>query len=191
MYRWLRNIHLYLGLFSLPLVLAYGVSSVQMSHGSWFKMKPAIGETEVTVPPDRATEGRGLARELMDRYGLRGDLQQVQPTASGFSLRIGRLGTFYQIDYSRESGKAKVRTTVAPFMGMLNRIHHVSGLWHDFLPMNLWGALVSIVSAGLVLLGLTGIYLWFHDHEERTIGALLLGLNLAYCLTLMVLMRTA
>ncbi len=191
MYRWLRNIHLYLGLFSMPLVLTYGVSSVQMAHGSWFKIKPAIVEMEVAVQPERATDGRALARELMDRYGLRGDLQQVQPTASGFSLRIGRLGTFYQVNYSRKTGKASVRTTVAPFMGMLNRIHHVSGFWHDFTPLNLWGALVGIVSTGLILLGLTGLYLWFHDHEERKVGAVLLALNLAYCVTLMVLMRIA
>ncbi len=191
MYRWFRNIHLYLGLFSILLVLTYGVSSVQMAHGSWFEIKPATVEMEVAIQPDRATEGRALARELMDRYSLRGELQQVQPTASGLSLRIGRLGTSYQVNYSRKTGKARVRTTVAPFMGMLNRIHHVSGLWHDFLPLNLWGALVGIVSAGLILLALTGLYLWFYYHEERKIGAALLALNLAYSLTLLVLIRMA
>jgi hypothetical protein len=51
---------------------------------------------------------------------------------------------------------------------------------------DVWGMSALIVSIAFALLGLTGIYLWFHFHKERKIGAILLGLNLAYSLGLIV-----
>ena len=42
MYRYLRNTHLFLGLFCCLFVLMYGVSSVQMSHNTWFPSRPSV-----------------------------------------------------------------------------------------------------------------------------------------------------
>ena len=36
-------------------------------------------------------------------------------------------------------------------MGMLDRLHHVNGLWHDYWLVDVWGALVAIVSVGLIV----------------------------------------
>jgi hypothetical protein len=47
------------------------------------------------------------------------------------------------------------------------------------------------VSTALILLGLTGIYLWFKLHNERIVGAILLTISLSYSLTLMILLRVA
>ena len=50
----------------------------------------------------------------------------------------------------------------------------------------------ALVSAALVLLGLSGIYLWFESHKERVVGAALLTISLGYSLTtLMILLRLA
>ncbi len=190
MHGWLRNTHLLSGLFFLLFLLVYGWSSVQMVHRSWFNLQPSISETRVTVQ-SAVEDGRAVARQLMDQHGVRGDLNQVQQTPTGLRLRIGRPGTSYDIEYSAETGEAKIRKTVANFKAMLNRIHTVSGLWHDYSLINVWGVLVGLASLGMFVMGLTGIYLWFKIHSERTIGTILLILSLGYSLTLMVWMRLA
>lgn len=51
--------------------------------------------------------------------------------------------------------------------------------------------MIGLVSAGLILLGVTGIYLRFTIHGERAIGVVPLAINLGICVTLLVLIRTA
>ena len=185
MYRYLRNTHLILGLFCCLFLLMYAVSSVQMSHNRWFDNKPRVTESEVAV---HGGNPREVAAELMAQ-GLRGELAAVFTTPLGASFRIVRPGTVYEVTWT--NGMAKIRTNEANFMGMLNRIHHIGGLWHDFKLMNVWAFFVGVVSAALLILGGTGIYLWFKIHEERMIGTVLLALGLGYGLTLIVLIRTA
>ena len=190
MHKWIRNTHLLIGLFSFLFLLMYGMSAVQMAHNRWFSNKPAVTESEIALTAG-VSDARVVARELMDRHGLRGELAQVRKAEGGLSFRIVRPGTVYEVAYSPETGNAKVRTNVANIMGMLNRIHHLAGLGHDFGLINAWGVCVGLVSAALILLGATGIYLWFKIHSERVIGVVLLVINLSICVTLLVLIRAA
>jgi hypothetical protein len=190
MYRILRNTHLFLGLFSCLFLLMYGVSAVQMSHSLGFLMRPTVTTTEAALAPS-ISDARAVARELMDRYALRGEVGQVRATPAHVAFSIVRPGTVYQIDYDPVTGRTQVRDNHASFMGMLNRIHHVGGIWHDYWLTNLWGAFVGLISAALILLGITGIYLWFKIHRERVTGAILLVISLGYSLTLLFLIRAA
>ena len=190
MYRYLRNTHLYAGLFCCLFLLMYGVSSVQMAHNSWFSTRPRVNEVHFTLGSG-ASDSRAVARELIDRYGLRGELgpaRFVTPAQMNFNLT--RPGTVYQVEYAPATGDTRVRDNHAGFMGMLNRLHHVNGLWHDYWLVNVWGALVAIVSAALIVIAATGIYLWFKIHEERVAGSILLIASLGYSLTIIILARS-
>lgn len=188
MYQWIRNTHLFLGLFALVFLLMYAASAVQMAHNTWFATKPAVTERTLSLRPGQ-DDARAVARALMDEHGLGGELRDVKKTESGYTFRIARVGTAHQVEYSKQTGEAKIRTNVATFMGMLNRVHHVHGLWHETLRMKAWGVLVGLVSLALILSGLTGIYLWFKIHNERVMGAILLAVSLSFSLTLIILMR--
>ncbi len=189
MYRWLPNVHLVSGLFSSLFLLTYGWSAMQMAHPSWFSLQPGITETLVAVAIEVSDNPRALARALMDDHGLRGGLDQVKETPEGYELRISRPGTEYKITYSRARGEAKVRTLRANFMSMLNSLHHVAGFWRGDGLQKTWAGFVGVVSVGLILLALTGIYLWFKLFNERTVGIVLLVISLAYSLTLAVWLR--
>jgi len=190
MYRFFRNTHLFLGIAAFLFLLMYGLSAVQMAHDTWFSMTPAVTEARVTFPLDTSDDPRAIARELQ-RTGMRGELQEVHPTDAGFKFEVARPGTYYEVEYSRPAREAKVRIHTSGFMGMLNRIHHIAGTWHGYGPMDAWGVFVGLVSGALIVLGATGIYLWFKTNGERMIGVALLAVNLGFCITLLVLIRTA
>jgi len=191
MYRWLRNTHLFLGLFSCLFVLMYGISSVAMVHTSWFPRRPAISESRITVSAEAASSARALARELMDRHGIRGELVGAQTTPDGFRFRISRPGLHHFVTYSNGSAEARVEKRVVGVIHTLSDIHHVSGLESEDWLANVWGFFIGIVSVGLIVLALTGIYLWFKIHTERLTGSILLAISLGYSLTVMLLLRTA
>jgi hypothetical protein len=189
LYKSLRNTHLLLGLFCLFFLGMYGLSAVQMSHNNWFHLKPEVTTQRLRLPS--GLEPRAVGELLMNSHGMRGELAQIQQSAPKSSFRIVRPGTVYEISYNASIGDTEARINTADWIGMLNRIHHIGGLWHDYRLLNLWGAIVAIVSAALLALGITGIYLWFKIHRERLIGLILLAVSLGYSVTLLVLIRTA
>ena len=184
----LRNIHLLLGLFVSSFVLMYSLSSMQMSHNSWFSVKPTVEESQVKLTT--GLEARAVARLLMEQ-GLRGEIAQVQPANAPVKFRIQRPGTVYEVVYDAQSGETKVKTSTVGFAGMLNRLHHISGFWHEYGLINWWAGALLLTSVALMALALTGIYLWFRIYKERLVGAILLALSLGYGLGLIVLMRSA
>jgi hypothetical protein len=96
MYTTIRTIHLLLASFSLPFLVMYGVSAVQMSHNSWFQMKPAVQERDFALAPGQA-DARAIAREVMDRErSIKGEIANVQLNAAGVSLRIVVPGTVHE-----------------------------------------------------------------------------------------------
>jgi hypothetical protein len=106
-------------------------------------------------------------------------------------LEIEPPGMFNQIEYSRRTGKARIRSGTANFMQVMAGIHEITASRHKTSVYNARGMSGLVVSIVFALLGLTGIYMWFHFHKERKIGAVLLGLNLAYSVSLIVLIRIA
>jgi hypothetical protein len=189
MYRVIRNVHLLLASFSLPFLIMYGVSAVQMSHSAWFDMKPAVHERQLTLEAGQ-TDARTIARRIMDRErDVKGELSNVQANDSGVTLRIVVPGTVHEVRYDRTSGIARVTTSVGGVMVMLNRLHHWAGFWHEPLPMRLWAAAVAVVSTALLLLGVSGLYMWFTRRSERRLGMALLAVNVVVALTLMALLR--
>jgi len=190
MYRLLRNTHLFLGVAAFLFLVMYGVSAAQMAHPRWFSMKPTVSEARVTLAPGASDDPRAIARAL-GSIGISGDIGEVSANDAGYKFDVARPGAYYEIEYARVAREAKVKTHTNGFMAMLNRIHHLRGASHDYTPLNAWGVMIGLVSAGLILLGVTGIYLWFTIHSERIIGVVLLAINLGICVTLLVLIRTA
>lgn len=190
MYKTLRTIHLLCGAFALPYLAMYAISAVQMAHTGWFHIKPSVTERTVAVSA-RYDHGRRLALELMSSEGLRGEIQEVQTTPSGYSVRIAVPGTVHEIRYVRATGEARLKTSVAGVMGMLNRLHHAAGWWHEYLPLKLWALLVGIVSFAVLGLGATGLWMWWLRRQERTLGLILLAANLVFTAVVLTMIRAS
>lgn len=191
MYKTIRNLHLLFASFSLPFLIMYGVSAVQMSHSGWFQLRPAVHERPMPLAAGQ-TDARALARDIMERdRTVRGEVANVQASESAINLRIVVPGTVHEVKYDRASGTAQVKTSVAGVMGMLNRLHHWAGLWHEPASMKVWAFAVAMVSAALLFMGVTGLYMWFTRRPERRIGFVLLGINVVFALAIITLLRRA
>ena len=189
MYRWLRNVHLATGLLSAVFLVAYGLSAVQMAYPI-YRPSPVESSTTIQVPAGYQVNARGFARWLMDEHRLRGDLTQVNTTGSTMSLTIVRPGTTHVVEYDIRLGSARVTTRALNAIGMLNRIHHTRGIAHDYWAINVWGWLLFVVSVMLLVLGATGIVMWFQRHEDRLLGAIVATVGLAWGLLLIVMRNT-
>lgn len=190
MYRLIRNIHLTLGLaFALALGI-YLLSSVRLAHRSWFQPQPTVSEKTVAIEPRDAATPRALGLHLIEEHGLRGEIARVQPSDDGsFAFTLRRLGTAYQVRYQPGAREVQVKTTRLAFIGMLQSMHFAHGFWHEMELINIWGAVLLLTSIGLLLMGASGIYLWFETHDERKIGSVLLTSALVFGLGLLVLVR--
>lgn len=185
MYRFLRNTHLILGLSGFLFVLTYAVSAVQMAHR--IRLQPAVSEEDVTLAAGLAA--RPLADALMQLRGYSGELGKPQTTPQGFRVGITRPGANYDVRYNAATGQAHIRKETRSFLGMLNRLHHQNGLRHADGRLNAWGWALALVSVALLVLGGTGVYLWFRMRTDRVTGAVLLCGNLVISLGLLIVLR--
>jgi hypothetical protein len=188
MYPIIRNVHLFCGALALPALLMYAVSAVQMAHSGWFAMKPTITETAASLQPG-LTDGRRVALEVMAALDLSGEIVAIQTESDAITARIVVPGTVHELSYTPSIGAVRLRTSVAGFMGMLNRLHHAGGLWPAYLPLRLWGVFVAIVSAATVGLGATGIWMWWLRRQDRKWGLILLTANLAFSIGILLMIR--
>lgn len=187
-YTTLRNLHLIFGLFSLPFLVMYTVSAVQMAHNKWFTMKPTVTERTVQLQP-RLDSGREAARLLIANHGLQGDLRNVEKKNGKWQMRILTPGVVNEISYDPAAGNAKVKTSANGTLAFLNRLHHAAGLWPEYGPLKLWGIAIGVVSLALVGLAATGLWMWWMRKQERRTGLVLLAANLAYALVVLALLR--
>jgi hypothetical protein len=95
------------------------------------------------------------------------------------------------VQYDPQTGSGRVTTRALNAVGLLNRIHHAHGISHEYWVNNAWGWMLFVVSVALLVLAATGIVMWFTRHDDRRIGALVLGAGLTWGLTLLVLMRSS
>lgn len=190
MYKLLRDIHLALGLFSMVFLIAYALSAAQMAYPI-YRPGPQYKTHEISIPEAVDKTPRPLAKWLMDNEDLRGDLRSVSTTSLAVTLKIVRPATIHDVLYDRATKKAKVVTARQNFIGMLNRLHHTGGLWHDHWAINAWGGFLALVSIFLIVIALTGVYMWFKRNRDRRIGAIVFTVGLTWGLTLLVLIRAA
>jgi len=184
----MRNLHLGLGLIFVLMALVFAVSSLVIIYRPWLKPAPHDSEASIQLSPEAATTPRAAARELMTKHGFKGDLREIREQGV-VRFRIVRPGEQAEVQYAPAIGEAKIKVRRHGAFDTMVQLHTNHGFWHEYAPSNVWAAISLFTSVGLLLLGATGIYLWFAHHSERLIGAILLGFGLVYGLVTLALTR--
>ena len=188
-YRLVRDLHLYLGLFISPFVLAFASSVFFLAH-SWLpQFAPETSTTRVvpafSVPADWATlSGRPLIEALkpaLERANVRGEVGFVRRLTKEQKLIIpvtipGRettvsidLATREATVVTRERGLADALVTLHRSPGQ-----HGPTIRMNWFYMQVWRWLADATVYLILFISISGVYLWYLLRAERTVGLILL-----------------
>lgn len=185
----MRNVHLGLGLGCIAMALMFALSSLFVVFRTSFPDE--VTETDRTVQVDTAAAEtpRAVALELIRNHGVKGDVLGIEQDDTSVRFRVHRPGTEHRVEYTKGSGTVQIQDRRWQLGQTLLQIHTTHGFWHNSVPQQIWALLSLLCSIGLVLLGGSGVYLWFEHHEERIVGTVLFTVGLSYGLITLVLTR--
>lgn len=188
LYRWLRDLHLYFGLFVSPFVLLFAASVFYLNHGKLVPgPDPASEEYRDLTIPDGFDRLKG--REAVER--AKGILPQVNatgeigfpryvPSAQHLIFPVTRAGSETTVDVDLSARTATVTRRSMNVWESLSYLHKMPGPHNVAIRGNWMGTVAWRVFADatiylLLFISVSGVYLWWAIKAERWIGAALLG----------------
>src|ERR1041385_6884921 len=188
-YRLIRDLHLYLGLFTSPFVLVFAISVFFLVH-SWLpRFAPETSTTRVVsalpLPGDLQTlSGRALIDALkptLEKADVRGEVGFVRHMVKEGKLIIpvtipGRETTVSLSIASREASIVTRETGLADALVTLHKSpgQHVPAIRMNWLYMKAWRWTADATVYVVLFISVSGIYLWYVLRAERTVGFILL-----------------
>ncbi|MEP6917797.1 MAG: PepSY-associated TM helix domain-containing protein [Acidobacteriota bacterium] len=197
-YRWIRDLHLYFGLFVSPFILVFAASVFFLNHGKVVATASSPPETfrGLRIPEGieqlQGREAVDRAREILPQVGLTGEI--------GF-LRVLRKEGHLVFPVSKPGFDATVNVDVASRSAVVSR--RTSGWWEALAylhkspgPHNVnlrgnwfwtraWGWLADTTIYLTLFISISGLYLWYAIKAERIAGLWLLGAGAASYLGIM------
>ncbi len=184
LYRVLRDLHLYLGLFVSPFVLLFAFSVFFLVHAWLPKASPAGAARVATdLALDSRLEqlsGRPLIdalRPTLDGAGVRGEVGWVQHLANERRYIIpvsvpGRI-TKVVLDVEKRQASIEERNTgLADAIVVLHKSPgpHLVGMRMNWFFMHVWWWLSDATVYLLLFTTVSGIYLWYVLRSDRKPG---------------------
>jgi hypothetical protein len=175
-----RRTHLYLGLFLMPWLLMYGVSSFIIIHQSWFgadkqrEWEP-IFEKEYHRPIDTEGDLRAPAQEILKDCNLEGAFWVDKPKPD--TLHIDRFSFWgsTRLTYSIKEQKLKVERQQMKLPQALIRMHFRGGYGQPTFWNKFWGLLVDSACVGIIVWIVSGLVMWWRLPRLRAWGAIAVG----------------
>ncbi len=187
--RWVRDLHLYAGLFISPFVFAFALSVFFLVHTCLPKPVPGTAQARsVTDLPLPANLDRLSGREriealkpALERAHVHGEVGWIQHLARENKLVIpvtvpGRLTTI-TIDVARREASVREQTTsLADALVLLHKSPgpHLAGIRMNWPWMRVWYWLADATVYLVLFITVSGLYLWYLLRSERKFGILLL-----------------
>jgi hypothetical protein len=175
-----RRLHLYLGLFLMPWLLMYGVSSFILIHQAWFRAEQeppweTLFEKECRRPLEADADLRSVAQDILKDHGLEGAFWADKPNAD--TLRITRFSFWGSTRLTYSIREARVRAEHQRVRGpqAVVRMHFRGGYGQPTFWDKFWGFMVDLACAAIVIWVASGVVMWWRLRRLRAWGALTLG----------------
>ncbi|HXT41955.1 MAG TPA: PepSY-associated TM helix domain-containing protein [Candidatus Angelobacter sp.] len=188
-YRLIRDLHLYLGLFSSPFVLVFAISVFFLVHTWLPKFAPESSNTravsDLPLPAELPTlSGRPLIDALkpaLEKAGVPGEVGFVRHMVKEEKLIIpvtipGRetivtisLASREATIVTRETGLADALVTLHKSPGQ-----HGPGIRMNWFYMKAWRWMADTTVYLILFISVSGVYLWYMLRAERKVGLILL-----------------
>lgn len=185
----LRDLHLYLGLFVSPFVALFAVSVFFLVH-SWVpggKSAPAVRTVSDVDFPQGLESAKGLdqiaaLRQVLDGLAVSGEIGYVRyiPRERRFVLPVTRPGEQSTVELFLERRAASISTVRAGVADAMVYLHKMPGPHNVSIRGNsphvqAWRWFADATVYFLLLVSVTGVYLWAILKAERRVGLGLLG----------------
>jgi hypothetical protein len=191
-YRWIRDLHLYMGLFVSPFVVAFAVSVFFLNHA---KVDPVAATSVVTIRDVNIPEGLDVARGRDAADRARVLVNQAGVTGEIGFVRYVRREQRVVIPVSKPGLEAIVDVDIAQRIAMISKrstgilesiayLHKMPGphnadLRGNWFWIRVWRWLVDGTVYLVLFISATGLYLWFTIKAERRVGMALLVVGAA------------
>ena len=184
-YRWIRQLHLWIGAWGAIASIVYGFTGLVMNHrfgdGAWPQGDSAeLGRTTLQIPATARTSPEQLSLWLREtqqldaqviRKGQPGGRDSKQPPK--WNLSGGTASASWSVEYAPGSDSAEVKRSSHTLMAAFNRLHKgVGGGW-------VWLLLADSFAIGMLLLGLSGIWMWARGRTPKQMFVSVLGVSVA------------
>lgn len=187
-HRWIRQLHLWIGAWGALAAIIYGFTGLVMNHrfgdGAWPQGDSAeAGRVILQVPAAAQATPEALGAWLRTTHAL--DAQVVRkakpdgakldgrdvPQPAKWNLSGGTATASWSLEYMPGNATAEVKQTRHTLLAGINRLHKgVGGGWT-------WTLLADSFAVGMLLLGLSGMWMWARGRSGLQMLASVLGLS--------------
>ena len=191
---WNRKLHYYLGLYLLFFVWLFALSGLLLNHSSWkfaefwSNRKETTYERQITAPVPASDLVQ--ANDLMRQLDLTGEVEwtATRNNSSRLDFRVTRPGHIFEINTDLEQKRATVKRTDLNAWGVMRLLHTFTGVRmndsrneRDWILTSVWAFAMDAVAAGLILMVLSSLYMWYELPQKRRLGAIILSLGWLSC----------
>jgi hypothetical protein len=192
--RWNCKLHYYLGLYLLFFVWLFAFTGLLLNHSQWKfaefwdSRQETAGETDIVAPPVAADLAQ--ARDLMRQLGIHGEIDwtTTRSDPNRFEFRASRPGHIFEIKADLARLKAAVKRIDLNPWGVMRILHTFTGVrqddarnGRDWILTSVWAWTMDAVAVGLILMVLSGYYMWYELPPKRKWGIIALGLGFLSC----------
>jgi hypothetical protein len=187
LYRWTRDLHLYLGLFISPFLLLFSASVFYLNHGKLLVSDPAPEMFRGLEIPDGLDRLKGRdaverARLILPQLGVSGEIGFLRYIASERRLLfpVSRAGSEATVEVNLDAGTATVKRRRMGVWESLAYLHKMPGphnvaIRGNWVGTRAWKVLADATIYLVLFITISGIYLWWALKAERRVGLFLLG----------------
>ena len=192
LYRWLRDLHLYFGLFISPFILLFAASVFYLNHGKLLPGEPPAVETfqNLTIPGGfdrlKGREAVERATSILPQLRVAGEIGFLRyvPTTRHLIFPVSKAGTEASVDVDLDARSATVKRRSMSLWESIAYLHKMPGphnvaIRGNWIGTRLWRVLADATIYLLLFISVSGVYLWWAVKAERRIGLTLLATGMA------------
>lgn len=189
-YRWIRDLHLYFGLFVSPFILLFAGSVFFLNHAKVATDRWTSVDTfqSVQIPGGiesaRGRDAISRAQAILQQIGVSGEIgftRYIQQKRH-FVFPVSRPGLETMVDVDLDARSASVSRRQTSFWEALGYLHKMPGphnvaIRGNWLPTRVWRWFADATIYLTLFISMSGIYLWWVLKAERHIGLTLLAMG--------------
>lgn len=180
-----RRTHLYSGMFLMPWLMIYGISSFIVIHQPWFRAdQPRTWEPVFERPYSRPVTVQGvnnepdlrtLAQEILKDCQLEGAFWVDKPNPDTLHIDRFSFRDSIRLTYSIKGQKLKAERQRMHWSQVAMRMHFRGGYAQPPFLDKFWGLLVDAACVGILIWITSGLVMWWRLPGLRAWGAVAVG----------------